>query len=215
MTLKLFMHPLSSYCHKTLVALYENEIPFEKRIIDLGNEASRAELIAVWPPAKFPVLRDESKQRSIPESSIIIEYLETNFPGRVALLPEDPDLRLQVRLWDRFYDLHMQNPIQKIVGDRLRGEGKHDAQGVDQAEQQLAQSFDMIEREMRYQTWAVGDGFSMADCAAAPALFFGNLVAPLGDAHRRVHAYLERLMARPSVARVYAEAQPFLKMFPR
>src|SRR5688500_5703835 len=107
MSLKLYFHPLSSFCQKALIALYENGTPFEPRIVDLADEASRAEFLEVWPIGQFPVLRDERRDRTIPESSIIIEYLDEHYPGRASLLPDDAELALQVRMQDRFYDLHV------------------------------------------------------------------------------------------------------------
>src|SRR5690242_5298317 len=120
MSLKLYYHPLSSFCQKVLIALYENEISFEPHLVDFGNEASAAEFRRIWPIAKMPVLRDEAKDRTIPESSIIIEYLERHYPGRKSLIPADAELALETRLRDRFFDLYVEQPMQKIVGDRLR-----------------------------------------------------------------------------------------------
>ena len=215
MSLKLFFHPLSSFCHKVLIALYENDTPFEPHIVDLGNEISRAEFLQVWPIGKFPVLRDEAKDQTIPESSIIIEYLAQHYPGKAALVPADADLARETRLRDRYYDLHVQVPMQKIVGDRLRPEGKNDPHGVGQAKASLITAYTMIEQDMATQTWAMGDQFSMADCAAAPALFYANMVLPFSDAHKNVAAYFDRLMQRPSFIRVLKEAQPYFKLFPK
>src|SRR5262249_52156987 len=171
MSLVLHFHPLSSYCQKVLIALYENGTPFEKRIVDLGNAESRAALLALWPVGKMPVLRDEARDRTVPETSIIIEYLVRHYPGPAALLPSDPDLGRRTRLADRFYDLHVSDHMQKIVGDRRRPVGKGDAFGVEQARAKLATAYDMLEKDMAKKTWAMGDQFTMADCAAAPALF--------------------------------------------
>jgi glutathione S-transferase len=214
MSLKLYLHPLASFCQKVLVALYENETPFAPHIVDLGDEASRAEFIKVWPIGRFPVLRDEARDQTIPESSIIIEYLAQHYPGRIRLVPADPDLARETRLRDRFYDLYVQEPMQKIVTDRLRPPDKHDTHGVEQAKALLQTAYDMIDQEMSTKAWAMGDEFSMADCAAAPALFYGNLVAPIGA---RVHAakYLARLLDRPSYLRTLKEAQPYFGLFPR
>ena len=214
MSLKLFFHPLSSFCHKVLIALYENDTPFEPHIVDLGNEISRAEFLQVWPIGKFPVLRDEAKDQTIPESSIIIEYLAQHYPGKAALVPADADLARETRLRDRYYDLHVQVPMQKIVGDRLRPAGEHDPHGVEQAKALLSTTYTMLDQDMATQTWAMGDQFGMADCAAAPALFYANKVLPFGGAHANLAAYSDRLMQRPSFIRVLEEAQPYFKLFP-
>lgn len=215
MSLRLYYHPFSSFCQKVIVALYENDTQFERQIVDLGDEASRAGFLKVWPAGKFPVLRDDSRDLTIPESSVIIEYLALRYPGKVKLVPDDPELAWKTRLEDRFYDLHVQLPMQKIVGDRLRPADKKDAYGVEQARQQLATSLGIVEQGMRAKQWAMGDFFSMADCAAAPALFYANLVMPFGDAHKAVSAYLGRLLERPSFARAVKEAEPYMAVFPR
>lgn len=215
MSLKLYMHPLASFCQKPLIAFYENDTPFEPHIVDLGNEIERANFMKLWPLGKFPVLRDEAKDRTIPESSIIIEYLAQHYPGKTQLVPADADLARQTRLRDRFYDLYVQEPMQKMVNDRLRPVGSKDPLGVEQAKTLLQTAYGMIERDMATQTWAMGEAFSMADCAAAPALFYANLVLPLRDTHRNAAAYLDRLLARPSFARVVREAQPYFSMFPQ
>jgi glutathione S-transferase len=178
MSLKLYFHPLASFCWKALIALYENDTPFEPHVVDLVNETSRAEFKKIWPIGKFPVLRDDARDVTVPESSIIIEYLSQHYPGRSQLVPTDADLARQTRLRDRFYDLYVHEPMQKIVGDRLRPPGKNDPHGVEQARTQLQTAYGMIDREMAAKTWAMGDAFTMADCAAAPALFYANKVLP-------------------------------------
>src|SRR5471030_2501537 len=137
MSLKLYYHPLSSFCWKVLIALYENDTPFTPVMVDLGNAEERAELLKLWPIGKFPVLRDEAKGSVIPESSIIIEYLDTHYPGRVRFVPADTDLARQTRLRDRFYDLYVHLPMQKIMGDRLRPADAKDAYGVAEARARL------------------------------------------------------------------------------
>jgi glutathione S-transferase len=215
MSLKLYFHPLSSFCQKALVALYENDTPFEPQIVDLGDEASSAEFKRIWPIGKFPVLRDEAKDRTVPESSIIIEYLVQHYPGRTELVPADADLARQTRFRDRFYDLHVHEPMQKVVGDRLRPAASKDPYGVEQAKTRLQTAYGMIEQDMATKSWAMGDAFSMADCAAAPSLFYANLVMPFGDTHRNVARYFGRLMERPAFARAVKEAQPYFHMFPK
>jgi glutathione S-transferase len=214
MSLKLYYHPLSSYCWKVLLALYENETPFEPVFIDLANETSRAELLKLWPVGKFPVLRDEARDRTVPESSIIIEYLGLHYPGRLALLPDEADRALQVRLQDRFIDLHLHDPMQRIVGDRLRPESARDAYGVERERARALTGLDLLERQIADRTWIAGEDFSLADCAAAPALYYLNRLRLIGDAHRRTKAYLHRFMQRPSFSRVLHEAEPYFGMFP-
>lgn len=214
MNLKLYLHPLSSFCWKVLVALYENETPFEPCIVDLGDPVSRAELERLWPFNRFPVLEDRAAGRALSESSIIIEYLGQRYPGRTPLLPGDPALALETRQVDRFYDLLVHVPMQKIVTDVLRPAGQHDAFGVEQARSTLQTAYALIERDTARRTWAAGEHFTLADCAAFPALYYANRVQPLGEAHPHASAYLQRLEQRPSVARVLAEAQPYFAMFP-
>lgn len=215
MSLKLYFHPLSSFCQKVLIALYENATPFEPHIVDLRDEASRAAFKKVWPLGKFPVLRDEARNQTIPESSIIIEYLAQHYPGGTPLISPDAEPAGRIRASDRFFDWYVELPMQKIVGDRMRLADKHDPHGVEEARALLRTALDMIDREMATQRWTAGDAFSMADCAAAPALFYANMVAPFGDTHGNVARYFARLMARPSFARVVKEAQPYLAMFPK
>jgi glutathione S-transferase len=214
MSLTLHFHPLASFCWKALIALYENDTPFAPNMVDLGNAAERAALLKLWPIGKFPVLRDDARDQTVPESSIIIEYLDRHYPGQTQFIPADPDLARQTRLRDRFYDLYLHLPMQKIMGDRLRPEAK-DPRGVEEAREQLRTSYRMIEAQMAGSTWAMGEAFGLADCAAMPALFYGNMVEPFGDAHKNVTAYFERLTARPSVARVLREAEPYFNMVPR
>ena len=214
MSLTLHFHPLSSFCWKALIALYENDIPFTPNMVDLGNPAERAALLKMWPIGKFPVLRDDARDETVPESSVIIEYLDRHYPGTTRFIPDEPGLALQTRLRDRFYDLYVHLPMQKIMGDRLRGEGKKDPHGVEEARAQLRTSYAMIEQQMATGTWAMGGEFSLADCAAAPALFYGNMVVPF-ETHKNLSAYFERLKARPAFARVLKEAEPYFNMVPQ
>jgi glutathione S-transferase len=214
MSLKLYFHPLASFCHKALIALYENGIPFEPVIVDLADEASSAAFRAVWPVAKMPVLRDDARDRTVGESTIVIEYLDAFYPGPTRFLPADADHAWQTRMWDRFCDHYVQEPMQKIVTDRLRQAGASDAYGVEQAKAQLRGSYALLEQELDTKTWMIGEAFTLADCAAAPALFYANTVAPFGEPQRRLRAYLGRLMARPSFARVLEEARPYFRLFP-
>jgi glutathione S-transferase len=215
-SLTLHLHPLSSFCWKALIALYENDTSFTPHmVVDLGNPAERAALQKLWPIGKIPVLRDAARDQTIPESSIIIEYLDAHYPGRTRFIPAGADLGWQTRLRDRFYDLYLHLPMQKIIGDRLRPDGGKDPHGVEEAKAQLRTSYAMIDAQMAAATWAMGDGFGLADCAAAPPLFYGSMVEPFGADHKNVAAYFERLKARPSVARAIREAEPYFNMVPK
>jgi glutathione S-transferase len=213
MSLTLYFHPLSSYCQKVLIALYEAATPFASVVVNFADPQSAEAFRKLWPVGKMPVLRDAARDRTIPESSIIIEYLGQHYPGGTALIPADPDLALRTRLADRFYDLYIHDPMQRIVGDRLRPADNKDPFGVAAAEALLQKSYDLIDAEMAGRTWAAGDAFTLADCAAAPPLFFANKLLPFGERHN-LQAYFRRLSRRPSVARAFNEAEPFLKFFP-
>ena len=210
MALTLWYHPFSSYCQKALIALYETGTPFERRLVDLGDPEDRAAFAAVWPLAKFPVLVDEERALTLPEATVIVEYLAQQNPG--TLIPADPEQALQVRLLDRIFDNYVHTPLQKIVVDEFRGEAGRDPEGVRQARAQLALSYDLIEARLG-SSWAVGDEFSLADCAAAPALFYAGMIEPFGE-RRRLAAYYQRLRARPSFARAVDEARSYRHYFP-
>lgn len=208
-SLTLYYHPLASFCHKVLVALYESNIAFEARTIDLGAEKDRAELGALWPLCKFPVLRDQGRDRNLPESSIIIEYLD-QFADQQPLIPRNFDEALQVRLWDRIFDNHVHQPMQDIVLDKIMG-SKGDMAA---ARASLQSAYTLIDKQVASLPWAAGQSFSMADCAAAPALFYAHTLEAFPQELVHLHAYFERLMARPSVQRVLAEAKPYFTMYP-
>lgn len=211
--LTLHYHPLSSYCHKVLIAIDVLGIEVEKRLLDLGNPEVRASHLALWPTGKMPLLVD--RLRPVPESSIIIEYLQRHHagPGR-TLIPDDPDLALDVRLWDRLFDLHVMTPMQALTADLLRPEGEHDARGVTKARAGLSSAYAFIDRHLEGRTWLAGDAFSMADCAAAPALFYALTYVPLPPQHVHLAAYSERLMDHPSVAATIDQARPYFKFYP-
>ena len=214
MSLIYHYHPLSSFCWKPLIALYENGTEFTPRIVDPGDPASRAAFAALWPIAKMPVLEDEAHARVVPETSIIIDYLDRHHRGAVRFVPEDPDRAREVRLWDRIYDLYVQGPMQRIVADRLRPAGQKDSFGVAEARASLATALDMVESHMADRRWATGEDFTLADCAAAPALFYADKVMPLADHSPNALALLDRLKGRPSFARVLEEAEPYFQYFP-
>ncbi len=214
-SLTLHFHPLSSFCQKALIALYENATPFTPHIVNLGEAQSRADLLRLWPIGKFPVLHDEARKETVPEATIIIEYLAAHYPGKTDLVPRDSGRACAVRLADRIYDLYVNESMQKIVGDRLRPAGSKDPFGVEQARTRLKTVYDMLEKDMAVKTWATGEHFTMADCAAAPALFYADLVQPFRGTHANVAAYFGRLMERPSFKRVVEEAKPYFNLFPK
>ena len=212
MSMTLYYHPLSSFCWKVLIALYEADVPFVPRLVNLGDPADRAAFEAVWPLAKFPVLRDEPRGKTIPESSIIIDYLALTDPRAASLVPGDPELALQARLLDRLLDAYVHLPLQRVVADRLRPDGQRDPFGVEQAKSQIRAGYSLIE-PMLAGPWAMGEAFTLADCAALPALFYAQYAVPL-DHWPSLGSYLIRLKARSSVARVLAEAEPYFEYFP-
>ena len=214
MSLTLHFHPLASFCWKPLIAFYENDTPFTPVIVDLGDEQSRAAFLKISPTGKMQALRDDKRDCTVLESTIVIEYLTAHYPGPVELIPRDVDLAIKVRQADRFYDFYVQEPMQKIVADRLRPSDKTDPFGVEQARAQLRNSYAIIEQDMRSRAWAMGEAFTMADCAASPALFYANKVEPFGENYPAMKRYHDRLLARPSFARVVEEAQPYFKLFP-
>lgn len=215
MSLHLYYHPLSSFCHKVLIALYEYGVPFTPHIVDYASETSAGALKALWPIGKIPVLHDEGRNRVIPETSIIIEYLEMHCESRTRLLPANGDTRLEARKWDRLFDLYLDTPIGKIVTDRLRPEESHDPHGVGEARSLLGTALAIVNATMADRTWAIGHEFSLADCAAAPALFYANFLQPFGDTCPNAAAYLERLRHRPSYAQVLREAEPYMALIPK
>lgn len=212
MALTLHHHPLSSYCWKVQIALYENGTPFEARMVNLGDPAAREAYADLWPTAKIPLLVDGD--RVLPETSLQIEYLDRHHPGRQRLLPEDFDAQLEVRLWDRVFDLYVMTPMQRFIAQQLRPEAERDAATLSACVDELGRAYDLIESRLGERNWAAGDSFSMADCAAAPALFYAAVVRPFSPRHGRLAAYFERLLARPSVWRAIVEARPFFQYYP-
>jgi glutathione S-transferase len=210
MALTLYAHPFSSYCQKVLTALYENGTPFEYRA--LGNEEVGAELAALWPIGRFPVLVDRG--RTVVEATIIIEHLGLHHPGPARLIPEDARKALDVRMMDRFFDNYVMTPVQKIVADRIRAEGDRDPAGVSDARTMLDRAYGWLDRALAGREWAAGDGFSLADCAAAPSLFYADWAHPIDGSFAHVRDYRRRLLARPSFARAVDEARPYRALFP-
>lgn len=212
MTITLYGHPFSSYCQKVLIALYENGTPFDLRIIGPGDERAAAELVARWPLRKMPVLVDG--ERTVVETSIIIEHLHLHHPGPMALIPDDPAAALEVRMMDRFFDLYVMTPMQKVVLDSLRAPDERDGRGVADARAMLDTAYGWLDGVMAGRAWAAGDAFSLADCAAAPALFYADWVHPIPEPFGNVRAYRQRLLGRPSFARAVDEARPYRPFFP-
>ncbi|PTM91405.1 glutathione S-transferase family protein [Mycoplana dimorpha] len=208
----LYAHPFSSYCQKALIALYENGTPFEFRMLGPENAEVMAEFEALWPLKRFPVLVDNG--RTILEASIIIEYLAQAHPGRFRPIPEDPQAAIEVRMLDRVFDNYVSTPQQRCVFDTLRPEADRDPHGVAEAKAMLERTYQWLDRHMDGRQWAAGDGFSLADCAAAPALFYADWTHAIDPALSNLKAYRERLLARPSFARAVDEARPYRKLFP-
>jgi len=206
----LYAHPFSSYCQKVLIALYENAVLFDLRM--LGTPEADAELAALWPLKRFPVIRDGD--RTVFEATSIIDYLALHHPGPVRLIPADPDTAIEVRMRDRFFDNYVSTPMQTIVFDRIRHADARDPFGVAQARATLDSAYAWLEAEMAARTWAAGADFTLADCAAGPALFYADWVHPIGEARPALQAYRARLLARPSFARAVDEARPFRAGFP-
>jgi glutathione S-transferase len=210
--LTLWYHPLSSFCWKALIALYEADVAFAPRLVNLGDPADRAAFQAVWPLAKFPVLSDDATGEVIPESTIVVDWLAAHEPGARGLVPQDADAALKVRLLDRLFDNYVHLPFQQIVSERLRPGDAKDPFGVERNKAAIAQGYDLVE-PMLGGPWAMGEAFTLADCAALPALFYADYAVSL-DGWPGLRAYLDRLKARPSIARVLAEAEPFFHYFP-
>lgn len=209
--LTLHQHPLSSYCQKVRIALDVLAVPYQARLLNLGDAAERAAFLALWPTGKMPLLEDRG--RLIPESSIIIEHVQRHHaaPGR-ALIPADPDAALAVRLWDRLFDLYVMTPMQALTADLLRPQAERPASSA--ARGQLQTAYAWIDRHLDGRTWAAGEGFSMADCAAAPALFYAATHLPLPPQHVHLAAYFERLVGHPAVARAIEQARPWFRFYP-
>lgn len=207
--MKLYSHPFSSYSQKALIALYENATPFDYRCLE--DPAANAELAALSPLKRFPVLVDRG--RTILEASTIIEYLQIHHPGPVCLIPEG-DTGIEVRMLDRIFDNYVMTPMQKIVLDRLRPAADRDAWGLTQARGVLDRIYAWLDERLAGRAWAAGEAFTLADCAAAPSLFYADWVHPVPSASGNLRAYRARLLAHPSIARAVDEARPYRRNFP-
>ncbi len=210
MTIELFSHPFSSYCQKALIAFYENEVPFVERFME--DPGVGDDLASLWPQAKFPTLLEDG--RVVFEATSIIEYLHVRHPGPVKLIPDDPGLAAEVRMLDRFFDNYVMTPQGKFVLDALRPDDAKDPFGVDQARVMLETSYGWLDRRMAARTWAVGESFSLADCAAAPSLFYADWTYEIAGKYSHLRAYRARLLDRPSFARAVDEARRFRHYFP-
>jgi glutathione S-transferase len=208
----LFAHPFASYCWKVLVALYENHTAFTYRSIGPDDPEAMTELAVLWPLKKFPVLLDGG--RTVIESSVIIEYLTLRYPGPVRLIPADADAALETRFLDRYFDNYIMTPMSKIVTNQIRPDDRRDPFGVDEARAALDVAYRWLDGVLATRTWATGAEFTLADCAAAPSLFYADWAHPIGASFAHVRAYRSRLLARASVARVVDEARPFRRFFP-
>jgi glutathione S-transferase len=212
MSLALYGHPFSSYTQKALIALYENDTPFEFRLIGPETPEHAAEWLRRWPLAKFPLLLDGD--REVAETSIIIEYLQIAHPGPVRLLPADPLAALDVRFLDRFFDLHVMDAMQVAVDSRLGRLPMKSEDGLALAAERLERAYGWLEGHLAGRTWAAGDAFTLADCAASPSLFYADWTHRISEAYPRLRAYRARLLARPAFARAVDEARPFRPLFP-
>jgi glutathione S-transferase len=212
MSLQLFGHPFSSYTMKVLIALYENQTPFEFRMLGPDHPANGAELARRWPVAKFPLLVDG--EMTVFETSAIIEHLAAFHAGLVALVPSDAKAAVPVRMLDRVFDNYVMAPMQAIVGDALRPKGARDPYGVEQARTTLDTIYAWLDHTLAGRQWAAGDAFTLADAAAAPALFYADWTHPIGPDHTTLKAYRARLLGRPSFARCIDDARPYRPLFP-
>lgn len=210
MTVELFAHPFSSYCQKALIAFYEAEIPFTYRMLE--DPGVGEAFAALWPMKRFPILRDG--ERVVLEATSIIEYLQARHPDRVRLIPDDPDLAVEVRMMDRVFDNYVMTPQGKFVFDAIRPAESRDPYGVEEARKMLDIGYAWLDRRMQDRVWAAGDAFSLADCAAAPSLFYADWTYPIPEGFAALKAYRQRLLARPSFARAVEEARPFRGYFP-
>lgn len=215
MSLIVYYHPLSSYSWKVLIALYEKGLTFDARIIDDKHPDNCGEWAGLWPMLRFPVLRDESHDRTIPETTTIIEYLDVHHPGDWRAIPADPDLAIEARILDRLFDNYVMSPTSTVVFNAVRPEGAaKDEYGIAQAKAALPRAYDMLEARLAGRTWAAGEAFTLADCAALPSLFYADWIVPFRASHPVLAAYLARLEARPSIAQVLADKDPYWTMFP-
>ena len=212
MSLALYGHPFPSYTQKALIALYENRTPFEFRCLGPDSPQHLTDWLQRWPLRKFPLLVDG--ERNIVETSIIIEYLQLVHPGPVCLLPADPMAALEVRFLDRFFDLHVMDAMQVAVDSALKRLPMTSEDGLALARERLERAYAWLEGRLVGRSWAAGADFTLADCAAAPSLFYADWTHRISEAFPVLRAYRARLLARPSFARAVDEARPYRSYFP-
>ena len=212
MALTLYAHPFSSYCQKVLIALYEEDLAFDYRLLAPENPDALSAFAALWPIGRFPILVDN--ERVVGEATIIIEDLQSRHPGPVTLIPAEPEAALEVRMLDRIFDNYVMTPMQKIVGDALRAPDERDKRGVADARALLDTAYAWLEQRLAGRDWAAGADFGLADCAAAPALFYADWSHPIPDGCPGLRDYRARLLGRPSFARAVDEARPYRAFFP-
>jgi glutathione S-transferase len=212
MTLALYSHPFSSYCQKVLIALYENATPFEPKMLGPETPQHFEALKKLWPLGKFPVLDDDGAV--VFEATSIIEHLALHHPGPVRLIPDDPNIALDVRMMDRVFDNYVMSSMDRIVQDARRTPQTRDPLSVAQGRSTLDTIYRWLDQRMSGRDWAAGATFSLADCAAAPSLFYADWAHPIADEFRALRAYRNRLLARPSFARAVEEARPYRAFFP-
>jgi len=212
MTIQFFGHPFSSYCQKAQIAFYENDIHFDYRLLEPTEPANGEEFARLWPIKKFPIIVENG--RTLLEATIIIEYLAVHHPGPVKLMPIDPDAAIEARMLDRFFDNYVMTPQGRCVFDVLRPPEHRDPYGVAEARAMLETSYAWLDERMATRTWAIGEGFTLADCAAAPSLFYADWTHAIPEKHKHLHAYRARLLKRPSVARAVDGGRPYRHYFP-
>jgi glutathione S-transferase len=210
--MRLYYHPFSSYSQKAVIAFDEYAISFEPRSLDGPDSPALRELAALWPMERFPVLVDG--EHTVLEASCIVEYIGLRVPPARRLIPEDPLLALEVRMLDRVFDNYVSTPQQKVVFDALRPQDQRDAHGVDEARRTLETAYAWLDTRMAGRTWAVDERFSLADCAAAPFLFYAHWTHPIAPQHSHLLSYRRRLLQRPSFARAVDAARPYRTYFP-
>ena len=208
------LHPLSSYCWKVLIALYETGAAFEPAMVNFGDPEAAAAFRALGPTGKIPLLEDRARGRVVPETSIMIEYLQAHYPAGAPMLPEDPEARLEARLWDRLFDFYVMTPMGRITYEWIKTGGDTGTEPAREARAELQKAYVMVDAHMAGRTWAAGEAFSIADCSAAPSLFYALVKEPAPAELTHLAAYMHRLRTRPSVARVLEEAKPWFQYYP-
>jgi glutathione S-transferase len=212
MALQLYFHPFSAYCQKVLISLYDNGTPFERNVLEGPGSPADQRLAELWPIKRWPVLLDGD--RAVPEATCIVEYLDLYHPGPVRMIPEDPKAALETRFMDRFFDNYIGGPILQIVFNELRPQEARDPHGVKQSRELMDTAYAWLDKTMANREWAAGSRYTLADCSAAPFLFYADWTHRIPQRYANVHAYRRRLLAYPSFARIVDEARPYRDLFP-